>query len=100
MRQATLENPSPFQSRDAITYKEFLNWDSENQHVEWVNGRVIPMPPISDGHQDVAGLLSAAMRAFVETHKLGVILFDPFQMKTGPDLRDGHPIFFLWLAHT
>ena len=33
-----------------MTYEQFLEWDGENQHVEWVNGEVIPMPPVSDEH--------------------------------------------------
>ena len=34
-----------------ISYEEFLEWTSEDQHVEWVEGEVFPMSPISDRHQ-------------------------------------------------
>ncbi len=36
-----------------MSYEEFLDWDGENQHVEWVDGKVVPMPPITGEHNDV-----------------------------------------------
>jgi len=75
----------------ALTYEEFLNWDGENQHVEWVDGKVIEMAPISDDHQDVGGFLHAILRIYAETHNLGKVRTEPFQMKTGPDLPGRAP---------
>ncbi len=37
-----------------MTYEQFLKWDGENQHVEWVNGEVVEMPPISGPHNHVS----------------------------------------------
>jgi len=71
MSQITFETPTSVQPLGKMTYEQFLSWDSENQHVEWVNGKVIAMPPISDGHQDVSGFLLILLRTFVETNKLG-----------------------------
>jgi Uma2 family endonuclease len=74
-----------------MTYEEFLRWEGENQHVEWVNGRMVLMSPVSDEHSDVTVFLSALLRLFVEFHHLGRIFCEPFQMKTGPDLPGRAP---------
>ena len=74
-----------------MSYAEFLKTDFENPHVEWVNGRVVPMSPINEEHQNLDGLLVAVLRTFAEERKLGRVLFDPFQMKTGPDLPGRAP---------
>ena len=75
----------PMQDR-RISYEEFLQTDLENNHVEWVDGRIVPMAPVSNEHQDVCGFLLSLLRPYVQEHDLGRILFDPFQMKTGSDL--------------
>ena len=49
-----------------MTYEQFLQWDGENQHVEWVNGEVVEMPPISDEHDEVDGFLFPLLKHFVE----------------------------------
>jgi Uma2 family endonuclease len=77
-----------------MTYEQFLKWDGENQHVEWVNGEVVPMPPISDEHDDVSALLLSLLLHFVQHHKLGIVKHDPFQMRTGPDLPGRAPDIF------
>jgi len=79
-----------------ITYEDFLEREWDDPHVEWVDGQVIMMAPISDEHDDVAGLLYSLLRAFVEKRGLGVVKHDPFQMKTGPKLPGRAPdILFL-----
>ncbi|MBI2301818.1 MAG: Uma2 family endonuclease [Armatimonadetes bacterium] len=35
------------QTRAKLTFEEFLAWDGENQHVEWVDGEVVEMAPVS-----------------------------------------------------
>jgi Uma2 family endonuclease len=80
-----------FSSRDIsmlprMTYAEFLDWPHEDQHVEWVSGRVVPMAPISDEHMDVVGFLHALLRAFAQDRGLGIVRTEPTNMKTGPDL--------------
>lgn len=71
---------------DRMTYEEFLCWQGENQHVEWVNGEVVVMPPVSGDHQDASLFLLTILSAFVEANQSGVIRYEPFQMKVGPDL--------------
>lgn len=74
-----------------MTYEEFLEWNFENPHVEWVDGEVVMMAPVSNEHQDVRQFLIAAFRSYLEKHDLGRLLDDPFQMKTGPDLPGRAP---------
>ncbi|HEX4125645.1 MAG TPA: Uma2 family endonuclease [Tepidisphaeraceae bacterium] len=83
-----------------MSYKQFLATDFENPHVEWVNGKVVPMSPINEEHQFLGGLLVTLLRTYAEERKLGVVLSDPFQMKTGPDLPGRSPdILFVSNAH-
>jgi Uma2 family endonuclease len=63
-----------------MSYEEFLD-SYDEVHAEWVDGKVIPMSPPSDQHQDLSGFLTALLRLFVEAKQLGVIRPAPFQMK-------------------
>lgn len=74
-----------------LTYAQFLKSDSENQHVEWVEGKVVPMAPVSGEHQLLSGFLISILRAFIESSDLGELLHDPFQMKTGSNLPGRAP---------
>ncbi|HXG66626.1 MAG TPA: Uma2 family endonuclease [Blastocatellia bacterium] len=74
-----------------ITYQEFLDWLDDNTHAEWVNGEVALMSPVSKPHQDIARFLLNLISYFVESHQLGAVYYDPFQMKTGPDLPGRAP---------
>ncbi len=93
MAQETLtEMPVAATSPPAkMTYEEFLRWDGENQHVEWVDGKVVFMSPISKEHSDVGLFLLLLIKHFVEERQLGRVLYDPFQMKTGPALPGRAP---------
>lgn len=83
-----------------MTYEQFLEWDGENQHVEWVDGKVVSMPPISGEHSDVATYLITLFTMFLAHHKIGAIKADPFQMKTGPNLPGRAPdILFVAKRH-
>ena len=74
-----------------MTYEEFLRWDGENQHVEWVDGKVVLMSPITMEHSNVSLFLLTLVKSYVEEHHLGRVLYDPFQMKTGPALPGRAP---------
>ncbi|MEA2736436.1 MAG: hypothetical protein QOE14_2887 [Humisphaera sp.] len=79
-----------------MTYAEFLEWPHENQHVEWVNGRVLLMPPVGTEHGTVAMFLATLLNLWVARHKAGVVLGEPVNMKTGPQLPGRSPdVFFV-----
>ena len=83
-----------------ISYEEFLEWDGENQHVEWVNGEVIEMRPVSNQHQNVAGFLISLLRIYAEAHQLGEVRSGPYQMKPTLSLPGRAPdVFFVATAH-
>lgn len=74
-----------------LTYEEFLEWLDEDIRAEWVDGEVILMSPISGDHQDLGLFLLPLVKIFVEARQLGVVRYEPFQMKTGPDLPGRSP---------
>lgn len=74
-----------------LSYEQFLHWDGENQHVEWVNGEMVPMAAVTDEHSLVNGFFHCVVREFVEAGDLGEVRQDPFQMKTGPKLPGRAP---------
>ena len=74
-----------------MTYQAFLEWLDEDTHAEWVNGKVVLMSPVSLEHQQIGGFLLTLIRYFVDANQLGVVSYEPFQMKTGPDLPGRSP---------
>lgn len=74
-----------------IPYETFLDRPGDSEHVEWVNGKVVPMSPVSREHADVGLFLLSLIKHYVEANDLGAVLFEPFQMKTGPDLPGRAP---------
>jgi Uma2 family endonuclease len=62
-------------------YDEFLR-DSGDRRVEWVDGEVVEMAPVSSQHQFVSLFLVRLLSEFVEHHKLGSVFFEGFNMKT------------------
>jgi Uma2 family endonuclease len=74
-----------------MTYEQFLQWLDEDTWAEWVDGEVFLMSPVSGAHQDMALFLLRLISEFVETRDLGVVRYEPFQMKTGSDLPGRSP---------
>ncbi len=64
-----------------ITFEEFLAWDNEDSQVEWEDGEVIIMSPISLRHQDLASWLEILLRVYVRYHKLGRVIDAPFLVR-------------------
>ena len=88
-------NPISGQSPGRMSYEEFLAWAEEGTHVEWVDGEVVFMSPVSKEHQLLAAFLAALLQLFVEANKLGLVLTAPFQMKLAvrPSGREPDVIF-------
>lgn len=49
------------------------------------------MTPVSDAHTRVGTFLINVLSTYIESKKLGTLLYEPFQMKTGPDLPGRSP---------
>lgn len=83
-------------STRVMTYEEFLNWPGDNHQVEWVDGRIVFMSPVTEPHESIRGFLYSLIKLFVEVRQLGRVYSEPFQMKTGPDLPGRAPdVFFV-----
>jgi Uma2 family endonuclease len=74
-----------------ITYEEFLAWADDETHAEWVDGEVQFMSPVSAQHSDVGRFLLTLISAFVDARRAGAVHYEPFHMKTGPDLPGRSP---------
>jgi Uma2 family endonuclease len=85
MADEVLMQPAPASVLGRMTYEQFLQWDGP-EHVEWVDGEIIPMSPVTAEHSLVEKWLSALLQTFLEARALGKVFGDPFQMKTGPNL--------------
>ncbi len=82
-----------------ISYEEFLQWLDEDTWAEWVNGEVQIMSPVGVEHGLVAMYLKTLLASYVSAKSLGVVLDEPFQMKSGHDLPGRSPdIFFVSAA--
>ena len=88
-------NPISTQSPGKMSYEEFLAWAEEGTHVEWVDGEVVFMSPVSAEHQLLAAFLAALLQHFSEANNLGLVLTAPFQMKLSvrPSGREPDVIF-------
>jgi Uma2 family endonuclease len=82
-----------------ISYEDFLvRYDGV--HAEWVDGEVELMSPVSDAHQEISIFLLRLMTEFVEVHQLGIVRYEPFQMKLITTPRGREPdIMFISQAN-
>ncbi len=83
-----------------ISYEDFLEWTGEDQHVEWVEGEVITMSPISNLHQKLGVYLLSLLQVYADARQLGEVRYEPFQMKPAAHLPGRSPdILFVTEAH-
>lgn len=83
-----------------ISYDDFLREAPDGSSLEWVDGRVIELSPVSDRHQDLEGWLTALLRHWVEANRRGVVRSGRFQMKTAAHLAGREPdVLFLASEH-
>src|SRR5437763_624416 len=80
-----------------MSFEEFIQGVDEDAHVEWVDGKVVAMAPISDSHTHLGGFLISILRHFIESGGLGQLFYEPFLMKTGPELAARSPDIFIVL---
>ncbi len=67
-----------------IAYADFLT-RFDGQSVEWVNGEVIQMSPVSVKHDALSGFIYILFRVFLEKTAIGRVFTDPMVMKPGEE---------------
>lgn len=86
---------APLVGRDVpagtLSYEEYLDWLDSETHAEWVDGTVMLMSPVERVNNNVCGFLLRIISTWVEAKGLGEVAFEPFQMRTGPDLNGRSP---------
>ncbi|MBI3944955.1 MAG: Uma2 family endonuclease [Armatimonadetes bacterium] len=94
--RTALGSPAP----PKLTYEEFLAWLDEETWAEWVDGEVVRMSPVNFEHQETARFLLNLLSFWVDFHNSGAIQYEPFLMKTGPNLPGRSPdILFVAEEH-
>ena len=79
-----------------ISYAQFLRTNfGEGRRVEWVDGKVVLLAPISDEHSDLNLFLITLMRAFVDSRRLGLVRAEPFNMKIGSGRGRSPDVMFI-----
>lgn len=78
-----------------VSFEEFLAWAPENVIVEWVDGEIIIMSPVSIDHARISAFLLKVMGLFVEERQLGEVIAAPFLMhlETRPSGREPDLLF-------
>lgn len=67
-----------------MTAEEFLAWDEEHVHAEWVNGEVTIFMPASPLHQAISNFLETLLTIYVNLFKLGIVRSAPLSMRARP----------------
>jgi len=91
MTIATQESVAGLKNIPRMTYEEFLEWKPEDLHVEWVDGELQLMSPVSYVHQEVAIFLTNVLSTYAQAKDLGNVSCAPFQMKLGDINRGREP---------
>lgn len=78
-----------------MTYEEYLDDPSIEEHTEWVDGEVVPMMSVSRAHAELQMFLTVLIASYIQERNIGVLYADPFQMKVAPDLNGRAPDIML-----
>jgi Uma2 family endonuclease len=85
-------------SEELLTADEFFVLPSprEGGKMELVRGKVVTMPPVGEDHGGRASDLNIALRAFVDEHRLGLVLIEVgFLLARNPDLVRAPDVAFI-----
>ena len=75
--QPTAEATTPKQT---VRFEEFLEMLDDESHAEWVDGTVVPKPPVSVEHQRVSGDLLYLLAMWIGHYRLGDVFHPPLQV--------------------
>ena len=78
-----------------MTYEEYLDDASIDEHTEWVDGEVVPMMAVSRAHAELQMFLVELLQSHLRATEIGRLYVDPFQMKVAPDLNGRAPDIML-----
>src|SRR5690348_10268819 len=84
-------SPASHRVQPRMSYAEFLERYMNSEHVEWVDGEAVEMPAVSYTNANIAMFLAALLRFALDLRKAGIVLTEPYNMKTGPDLPGRSP---------
>jgi Uma2 family endonuclease len=73
----------------------FANYEG---HFEWVAGKVIKMPPITNQHYELTDYLRTLLKAYLALRKMGRTLGTPFAMRLSEISRVRQPDIFVILG--
>ena len=80
-RAMTVTTLIPSAVPEFMTADEFLSFRAEGVRIEWVDGRVITMAPVSNDHSDINSWLSAILRIYVDAKDLGILRGPEFAIR-------------------
>lgn len=83
-----------------MTEAEFVDWCNagERHRGEWVDGRVEPMHAVDFNHAATFQFLYPLATMFVDKHRLGQVLSEPYQIRLPRQRRRRSPDFFFVAA--
>jgi Uma2 family endonuclease len=79
-----------------MTWDEYLEWVSDENDAEWVDGEIVWMSPVSTYSGDLTQFLAALLRLYAEHHDLGDVFVERalMRLRTRPSGREPD-IFFV-----
>lgn len=81
-----------------VSFEDFLT-QFDGQSVEWVNGEVITMSPVSERHNDLTTFLITLFNFLLPQVGGGRVFHDPMMMRARPDLPGRSPDIAIVLPH-
>jgi Uma2 family endonuclease len=85
MAQPVVAAQPVHEQRLKMSYEEYLAWEDEGAHGEWVDGEVIVFMPPTERHQAILTFLAALISTFADLFNLGVVRVAPFEVRARPD---------------
>ncbi len=92
--------PPGQERRIPMSYEEYLAWEDEGRHGEWVDGEVIVFMVPTILHQLIAGFLYSLLSLYARRFDLGLVLIAPVEMHLRPDGPSREPdVLFIAREH-
>jgi len=78
-----------------MTWEEYLEWCSEDNDAEWVDGEIVWLSPVALDSGDITHFISVLLRHYVEHHDLGSVFVERILMRlaTRPSGREPDILF-------